>query len=129
MEEALYSSYRGWNYYLPGLLLLSLIYWLGDVRLFITAELVFIILATLHRRSLHITVLKDRLVIKRGLFRPSLLEIRMDEIKGMRINQGTFGFLCDYGHLEVDGPSGTVVLTGINDPEGFEKLIKDLKRG
>ena len=130
MEEALYSSYRSWNYYLPGLLLISLIYWTGNIRLFILCEFLYLLAATLHRRASHYTLLKDRVVLKQGLIRPVFSELPLGQISEIRVRQGTLGSLCDYGHLEFRSPSGEVLLfKGVRDPEELKKRVMDLRKG
>lgn len=130
MDEPLYSSCKSWNYYLPGLLAISLIYWTGEIRFFIFCEFIYLLAATFHRRFTHYILFKDRVVLKRGFFRPAFLELKLDQIKDVKIRQGTFGFLCDYGHVEFYGLAGeSILFKGIKDPEELGRKVMDLKKG
>ncbi len=130
MEEPLYSSHKSWNYYLPGLLLLSLLYWAGDIGLFISSEFFYLLGAALHRRYTHYALFEDRVVLRRGLFNRSITELRICDIREVKVRQGTMGFMCDYGHVDFVAHSGEVItFKGVKDPDGVRKKALGLIEG
>ena len=75
-----------------------------------------------------IGVTSHRFVEKKGLFSLRTNEIALNNIEGVRVNQGPMGRLLGYGTVRIEGTGIDAVTTpNIDDPVGFVRAIQTAK--
>jgi MYXO-CTERM domain-containing protein len=73
-------------------------------------------------------VTTHRFVKKTGWLSLHTDEIALHNIEGVKVNQGFWGSILDYGHLRIEGTGiDAVELPTIADPVGFRRAIETAK--
>jgi uncharacterized membrane protein YdbT with pleckstrin-like domain len=90
---------------------------------------VWIFVAMMIRRSTtEIAVTSHRFVEKLGLFNLRTNEIALNNIEGVRLEQGLFGQVFGYGRLRIEGTGvDAVILPDIANPVAFRAAIETAK--
>jgi uncharacterized membrane protein YdbT with pleckstrin-like domain len=78
--------------------------------------------------STEIGVTSHRFVIKTGFFVRDTNEIALQNIEGVRVTQGIWGRMLNYGRLRIEGTGvDAVEIPDIRDPIGFRAAIETAK--
>ena len=104
----------------------SLLAWLALIFLGIVVVGIVIFLAMMIRKwTTEIGVTSHRFVEKKGLFSLRTNEISLQNIEGVRVNQGFLGRIFGYGTVRIEGTGVDAVTTpNIDDPVGFVRAIQ-----
>lgn len=72
--------------------------------------------------STELAITNKRVIAKFGLIRRSTVELKLDRVEGLRVQQGIFGRLLNYGSIIVSGTGITQTpVPGIDDPLAFRR--------
>lgn len=116
-ERIVREAHYHWSYTLGAILLACTIIGL------IFAVPMFIRLATTE-----IAVTSHRLIKKTGLVALHTEELSINNIEGVRVDQGFWGRVLGYGHLRIEGTGvDKVELPPIADPVAFRAAIETAK--
>ncbi len=116
-ERIVAEAHFHWSYTLGAILLACTIVGL------IVAIPMFIRMATTE-----IAVTSHRLVKKTGLFSLHTDELSLNNIEGVRVDQGFWGRILGFGHVRIEGTGvDAVVLPVIADPIAFRAAIETAK--
>ena len=104
----------------------SLLAWLALIFLGIVVVGIVIFLTMMIRKwTTEIGVTSHRFVEKKGLFSLRTNEISLQNIEGVRVNQGFLGRIFGYGTVRIEGTGVDAVTTpNIDDPVGFVRAIQ-----
>jgi uncharacterized membrane protein YdbT with pleckstrin-like domain len=73
--------------------------------------------------STELAITNKRVIAKFGLVRRNTVELRLDRIEGLRVNQGIFGRIFNYGSIVVSGTGVTQApIPAISNPMDFRRL-------
>jgi uncharacterized membrane protein YdbT with pleckstrin-like domain len=90
--------------------------------------LIFAIPMAIRQATTEIAVTSHRLVKKTGLFSLHTEELSLNNIEGVRVDQGLFGRILGYGHVRIEGTGvDAVQLPVIADPVAFRAAIETAK--
>jgi uncharacterized membrane protein YdbT with pleckstrin-like domain len=104
-------------------------YTLGAILLACTViGLIFAIPMFIRLATTEIAVTSHRLIKKTGLVALHTEELSINNIEGVRVDQGFWGRVLGYGHLRIEGTGvDKVELPPIADPVGFRAAIETAK--
>ena len=105
--------------------------WLALIFLGVFLIGIWIFFAMMIRKwTTEIGVTTHRFVEKTGLFSLTTNEIALQNIEGVRVNQGLWGRMLGYGHLRIEGTGiDAVTIPDIADPVAFRAAIETAKSG
>lgn len=105
--------------------------WAALILLFWCLIGIWIFFAMMIRKwTTEIGVTTHRFVEKTGLFSLTTNEIALQNIEGVRVNQGLWGRILGYGHLRIEGTGiDAVTIPDIADPVSFRAAIETAKSG
>jgi uncharacterized membrane protein YdbT with pleckstrin-like domain len=90
--------------------------------------LIFAIPMFIRQMTTEIAVTSHRLVKKTGLFSLHTEELSLNNIEGVRVDQGFWGSMLGYGHVRIEGTGvDAVQLPTIADPVAFRAAIETAK--
>jgi uncharacterized membrane protein YdbT with pleckstrin-like domain len=76
------------------------------------------------RKATEIAVTTDRVIIKRGVFRLSTIEMNADQIESVQVEQSILGRLFDFGTVTINGTgSGIEPIPKVAAPVAFRKAV------
>ena len=85
--------------------------------------ILLLILSALRIWSTELAITNKRVIAKFGLIRRNTVELRLDRIEGLRVNQGVFGRIFNYGSIVVSGTGVTQApIPAISKPMDFRRL-------
>jgi uncharacterized membrane protein YdbT with pleckstrin-like domain len=104
-------------------------YTAGAILLALTViGLFFAIPMFIRKATTEIAVTSHRLVKKTGLFSLHTEELSLNNIEGVRVDQGFWGRMLGFGHVRIEGTGvDAVQLPVIADPVGFRAAIETAK--
>ncbi len=104
-------------------------YTLGAILLALTViGLFFAIPMFIRKATTEIAVTSHRLVKKTGWFSLHTEELSLNNIEGVRVDQGFWGRMLGFGHVRIEGTGvDAVQLPVIADPVGFRAAIETAK--
>lgn len=104
-------------------------YTLGAILLaFTVIGLIFAIPMLIRQATTEIAVTSHRLVKKTGLISLHTEELSLNNIEGVRVDQGFWGRILGFGHLRIEGTGvDAVQLPTIADPVAFRAAIETAK--
>ena len=104
-------------------------YTLGAILLACTViGLIIAIPMFIRQATTEIAVTSHRLVKKTGLFSLHTDELSLNNIEGVRVDQGFWGRILGFGHVRIEGTGvDAVVLPVIADPIAFRAAIETAK--
>jgi hypothetical protein len=128
-------SFRAWCWTVipTGTVLLAYFSWQNIRLLEFLAVLPLIgLLVTLSRLirkwTTEIGITSHRFVIKNGLIVRHTNEIALQNIEGVRVTQGLWGRMLDYGRLRIEGTGVDAIdIPDIADPVGFRGALETAK--
>jgi uncharacterized membrane protein YdbT with pleckstrin-like domain len=90
--------------------------------------LIFAIPMFIRKATTEIAVTSHRLVKKTGWFSLHTEELSLNNIEGVRVDQGFWGRMLGFGHVRIEGTGvDAVQLPVIADPVGFRAAIETAK--
>ena len=104
-------------------------YTLGAILLALTGiGLIFAIPMFVRKATTEIAVTSHRLVKKTGWFSLHTEELSLNNIEGVRVDQGFWGRMLGFGHVRIEGTGvDAVQLPVIADPVAFRAAIETAK--
>jgi uncharacterized membrane protein YdbT with pleckstrin-like domain len=104
-------------------------YTLGAILLACTVVgLIFAIPMLIRKATTEIAVTSHRLVKKTGLFSLHTEELALNNIEGVRVDQGFWGRIFGFGHVRIEGTGvDAIQLPTIADPVAFRAAIETAK--
>ncbi len=104
-------------------------YTLGAIILaFTIVGLIFAIPMFIRKATTEIVVTSHRLVKKTGWLSLHTEELSLTNIEGVKVDQGFWGRILDFGHLRIEGTGvDAVQLPVIADPVAFRAAIETAK--
>lgn len=104
-------------------------YTLGAILLALSVVgLIFAIPMFIRKATTEIAVTSHRLVKKTGWFSLHTEELSLNNIEGVRVDQGFWGRILGFGHVRIEGTGvDAVQLPVIADPVGFRAAIETAK--
>jgi len=104
-------------------------YTFGAILLALTViGLFFAIPMFIRKATTEIAVTSHRLVKKTGWFSLHTEELSLNNIEGVRVDQGFWGRMLGFGHVRIEGTGvDAVQLPVIADPVGFRAAIETAK--
>ncbi|HTT99203.1 MAG TPA: PH domain-containing protein [Rhizomicrobium sp.] len=116
-ERVVAEAHFHWSYTLLAILLACTV-----------VGLIFVIPMLIRKATTEIAVTSHRLVKKTGLFSLHTEELSLNNIEGVRVDQGFFGSLLGYGHVRIEGTGvDAVTLPVIANPVAFRAAIETAK--
>ncbi|MGH8529702.1 MAG: PH domain-containing protein [Nevskiales bacterium] len=95
---------------------------LGTVLLVIGIGLLFYLWAYIHYKTTELAITNKRIIAKFGFIRRDTIEINLSKVESLRVEQGIFGRILDYGTIIVSGTgSHNAPIPGVSDPMTFRK--------
>ncbi len=90
--------------------------------------LIFAIPMAIRQATTEIAVTSHRLVKKTGFFSLHTEELSLNNIEGVKVDQGFFGSILGYGHVRIEGTGvDAVQLPTIANPVAFRAAIETAK--
>jgi uncharacterized membrane protein YdbT with pleckstrin-like domain len=90
--------------------------------------LIFAIPMAIRQATTEIAVTSHRLVKKTGLFSLHTEELSLNNIEGVRVDQGFWGSMLGFGHVRIEGTGvDAVTLPVIANPVAFRAAIETAK--
>ena len=104
-------------------------YTLGAILLaFTVIGLIFAIPMLIRQATTEIAVTSHRLVKKTGLISLHTEELSLNNIEGVRVDQGLWGRILGFGHLRIEGTGvDAVQIPTIANPVAFRAAIETAK--
>ena len=95
---------------------------------FTVIGLIFAVPMLIRQATTEIAVTSHRLVKKTGLISLHTEELSLNNIEGVRVDQGFWGRILGFGHLRIEGTGvDAVQLPTIADPVAFRAAIETAK--
>jgi uncharacterized membrane protein YdbT with pleckstrin-like domain len=99
---------------------------LGLVTLVVVIGLVFLIWAWVNVRSTEVAITNRRVIAKFGFIKRHTVEINLDKVEALRVEQGFWGRLLNYGTIFVSGAGTSVApFPHIADPLVFRRKFME----
>lgn len=81
----------------------------------------------LQRATTDLGVTNKRVIAKSGLIRRHTVEQRIQKIESIRVSQGIFGRLFDYGTIMIHGTGGaTTPIAMVDQPLAFKRAVESV---
>ncbi len=105
--------------------------WLALIFLgIIIIGIVIFVRMMLRKWTTEIGITTHRFVEKTGWLTLNTAEIALPNIEGVKVTQGVWGKLLDYGQIRIEGTGiDAIELPDIADPIGFRRAIESAKEG
>ncbi len=88
--------------------------------------LAFLLAAYISFKSTELAVTTKRVIVKHGFVSRRTIEINLSKIESVRVDQGIFGRLFDFGTLVISGTGAShAPLAGIAEPMVFRKAFME----
>ena len=99
---------------------------LGIITLIAVVGLVFLVWAWVRVRSTEVAITNRRVIAKFGFIKRHTVEINLEKVEALRVEQGFWGRLLNYGTIYVSG-AGTAVapFPDIADPLVFRRKFME----
>ena len=99
---------------------------LGLATLVVGVGLVFLAWAWVNIRSTEIAITSKRVIAKFGFIRRSTVEINLDKVEALRVEQGFWGRILNYGTILLSGAGTSVApMRDIADPLVFRRKFME----
>jgi uncharacterized membrane protein YdbT with pleckstrin-like domain len=104
-------------------------FWLifvGLVTLVIVVGLFLLVAAWIRMKSTEIAITNKRVIAKFGFIRRSTVEINLDKVEALRVEQGFWGRMLNYGTILMSGAGTSVApMRDIADPLVFRRKFME----
>jgi len=99
---------------------------LGVVLLVVVVGLFFLIAAWIKVRSTEIAITNRRVIAKFGFVKRDTVEINLDKVEALRVEQGFFGRMLNFGTVFISGAGTSVApIKDIADPLVFRRKFME----
>ena len=99
---------------------------LGILTLIIVVGLIFLAWAWVRVRSTEVAITNRRVIAKFGFIKRHTVEINLDKVEALRVEQGFWGRLLNYGTIFVSGAGTSVApFPDIADPLVFRRKFTE----
>ena len=99
---------------------------LGVVTLIVVVGLIFLAWAWVRVRSTEVAITNRRVIAKFGFIKRHTVEINLDKVEALRVEQGFWGRLLNYGTIFVSGAGTSVApFPDIADPLVFRRKFME----
>jgi len=99
---------------------------LGILTLIIVVGLIFLAWAWVRVRSTEVAITNRRVIAKFGFIKRHTVEINLDKVEALRVEQGFWGRLLNYGTIYVSGAGTSVApFLDIADPLVFRRKFTE----
>ena len=99
---------------------------LGIVTLVVGIGLVFLIYAWVKIRSTEVAITNRRIIAKFGFITRHTVEINLDKVESLRVEQGFWGRILDFGTIFISGAGSAVApMPNIADPLLFRQKFTE----
>jgi len=99
---------------------------LGILTLIIVVGLIFLAWAWVRVRSTEVAITNRRVIAKFGFIKRHTVEINLDKVEALRVEQGFWGRLLNYGTIFVSGAGTSVApFPDIADPLVFRRKFME----
>lgn len=99
---------------------------LGLLLLIIVVGLFFLIAAWVKVRSTEIAITNRRVIAKFGFVKRDTVEINLDKVEALRVEQGFFGRMLNFGTIFISGAGTSVApIKDIADPLVFRRKFME----
>jgi uncharacterized membrane protein YdbT with pleckstrin-like domain len=99
---------------------------LGVLLLVVVIGVFFLITAWVNVRSTEIAITNRRIITKFGFIKRHTVEINLDKVEALRVEQGFFGRMLNYGTIFISGAGTSVApLANIADPLVFRRKFME----
>ena len=119
-EHVIHRAQVSWLAALPALIFSIL---LSLTLIGIPIALVIMAIVAIRIYSTELAITNKRVIAKFGFIRRNTVELKLDRIEGLRVNQGIFGRVFNYGSVIVSGTGVTQTpIPAIDRPLDFRRL-------
>ena len=119
-ERVIHRARVSWFAALPALILSIL---LSMTLFLIPLAMVIMLVVAIRIYSTELAITNKRVIAKFGFIRRNTVELKLDRIEGLKINQGIFGRIFNYGSVIVSGTGVTQTpIPAIDRPLDFRRL-------
>ena len=99
---------------------------LGVVLLIVVIGLFFLMAAWINVRSTEIAITSKRVIAKFGFIKRDTVEINLDKVEALRVEQGFFGRMLNFGTIFMTGAGTSVApMRNIADPLVFRRKFME----
>jgi uncharacterized membrane protein YdbT with pleckstrin-like domain len=99
---------------------------LGIITLIAVVGLVFLVWAWVRVRSTEVAITNRRVIAKFGFIKRHTVEINLEKVEALRVEQGFWGRLLNYGTIFVSGAGSSVApFPDIADPLVFRRKFME----
>jgi uncharacterized membrane protein YdbT with pleckstrin-like domain len=99
---------------------------LGLVTLVAVVGLAFLAYAWIKIRSTEVAITNRRIIAKFGFISRHTVEINLDKVESLRVEQGFWGRLLNFGTIFISGAGSAVApIPNIADPLGFRRKFTE----
>ena len=99
---------------------------LGILLLIVVVGLFFLIAAWIRVRSTEIAITNKRVIVKFGFVKRDTVEINLDKVEALRVEQGFFGRMLNFGTVFISGAGTSVApIKDIADPLVFRRKFME----
>jgi uncharacterized membrane protein YdbT with pleckstrin-like domain len=99
---------------------------LGVVTLLVVVGLFLLVAAWIRMKSTEIAITNKRVIAKVGFIRRSTVEINLDKVEALRVEQGFWGRMLNYGTILMSGAGTSVApMRDIADPLVFRRKFME----
>ena len=99
---------------------------LGILLLIVVVGLFFLIAAWIRVRSTEIAITNRRVIAKFGFVKRDTVEINLDKVEALRVEQGFFGRMLNFGTVFISGAGTSVApIKDIADPLVFRRKFME----
>jgi uncharacterized membrane protein YdbT with pleckstrin-like domain len=99
---------------------------LGVVTLVVVVGLIFLVIAWIRVRSTEVAITDKRVIAKFGFIRRHTVEINLDKVEALKVEQGFWGRILNYGTIYISGAGTSVApIPDIADPLVFRRKFME----
>jgi uncharacterized membrane protein YdbT with pleckstrin-like domain len=99
---------------------------LGVLTLVVVVGLVFLGMAWVRATSTEVAITNRRVIAKRGFVKRHTVEINLDKVEALRVEQGFWGRMLNYGTIFISGAGTSVApIADIADPLVFRRKFME----
>jgi len=99
---------------------------LGVLTLVVVIGLVFLVWAWVRVRSTELAITNRRMIAKFGFIQRHTVEINLEKVEALRVDQGFWGRILNFGTIFVTGSGGSVEpIPNIADPLVFRRKFME----
>ena len=99
---------------------------LGILLLVLVVGLALLVVAWIRVRSTEIAITNKRVIAKFGFIKRNTVEINLDKVEALKVEQGFWGRMLNYGTLFISGAGSSVApIPGIADPLEFRRKFME----